>query len=276
MSEVQHFEDYEDDGLSSFNLEHLGRRSPAFGSARVTTFNNSVYATREGEVIGPEREQILLGLAKIIQKFVGKKLIQTIVVPPKQPFPDIDAMNENAPKEEWGVDLNGKPAGPYQRVLVLKLLDAKTMDRYAFVTKSIGGGIAVGDLTDKVKIMRRLRGPNVTAVISCQSTTMRTSYNPRTPRPDFKVVRWIALAASPEPVAPPAPVKTLGPATATAAPETASAASEVAAVPEAPPTASETTAAPEAAPVTAIDTVEIGTVVLPPTLKEELKDEVPF
>jgi hypothetical protein len=276
MSEVQSHEDYEDDGLSSFSLEHLGRRSPAFGSARVTTFNNGQFTTREGEVIGPEREQILLGLAKIIQKFVGKKLIDTIIVPPKQPFPDIDSMNESAPREEWGVDLNGKPAGPYQRVLVLKLLDAKTMDRYAFVTKSIGGGIAVGDITDKVKIMRRLRGPNVTAVISCQSTTMKTSYNPRTPRPDFKVVRWIALAASPEPVAPPAPVKTLGPAAATAAPEGASAASATAAVPEASPAASETTAAPEAVPAEAVDTTTIGTVVLPPTLKEELRDEVPF
>jgi hypothetical protein len=297
----EHYENQEDDGLSSFSLDQLGQRKSAFGGAKMVKFNNGVYATREGETIGPEREQILLGLVKVIQKFVGKKLVETIIVPPREDFPDIDAMNEGAPREEWGVNLNGDAAGPYVRVLVLKLLDAKTMDCYAFVTQTTGGSIAVGDITGKVKIMRRIRGPNVTAVVSCQSATMKSNYNPRgVRRPEFKVLRWIALAASPETVTAPAPTQAIAPpaaaapaapvapaaaatpAAAAAAAATAptavtpaaapAAAPPVAAAPEAPPITPE----PAAVPTVTVDTANIGTVVLPPTLKEELQDEVPF
>ena len=61
-----------------------------------------------------------------------------------------------------GIGLNGQPQGPYSRALILKLLSLETMDRYAFVTKSLGGQIAIGDLSDKVRIRRRLQGPYVT------------------------------------------------------------------------------------------------------------------
>ena len=60
-------------------------------------------------------------------------------------------MNEAAPRSEWGIGLNGQPQGPYSRALILKLLSLETMDRYAFVTKSLGGQIAIGDLSDKVE-----------------------------------------------------------------------------------------------------------------------------
>ena len=135
-------------------------------------------------------------------------------------------MNASAPKEEWGLNLNNEPVGPFVKVLVLRLLDRQTMDRYAFVTSSIGGSIALGDLSDKTKIIRRIKGANVTAVVSCQSALMKSSFNPRgVPRPDFRVVEWIALAAPPESigVTTPTPPTSLPPAK---APPTA---------PEAPP-----------------------------------------
>jgi hypothetical protein len=51
-------------------------------------------------------------------------------------------MNEKAPKEEWGVDFDGKtPKGPYTLVLVLKLLDPVNMDRFAFVTARLEDSI---------------------------------------------------------------------------------------------------------------------------------------
>jgi hypothetical protein len=203
-------------------------------------------------------------------------------VPPRENFPDLDELNASAPREEWSTNLNGVLVGPFVRILVLKLLDAVTMDRFAFVTKSIGGSIAVGDITDKIKIMRRLRGGNVTAVVSCRSVTMKSSYNPRgVPRPDFKVLRWIALAAAPETVAASTPPKTIAPA-ATAAeapptvPEAAAAPTTVAAPVAAAPMAAPPTAPETVAPTVAVDAATIGTVVVPPTLKEEIGDEVPF
>src|SRR5258708_36694264 len=120
---VQNYEE-EDDGLATFSLEQLGQKVSAFGGARLLKFVSGNYVTREGETIDSNREFILLGLVKVVQKFVGKKLVDTIILPTRGKFPDIDKMNEAAPREEWGTDLNGKPVGPYVRVLVLKLLDA--------------------------------------------------------------------------------------------------------------------------------------------------------
>ena len=93
-----------------------------------------------------------------MQKFVGKKLMDYHRGAAADKFPDVDAMNEAAPREEWGPDLNGKMVGPYARILVLKLYDASTMDRYVFVTGTLGGMIAFGDISDKIKLIRRLKG----------------------------------------------------------------------------------------------------------------------
>jgi len=40
------------------------------------------YVTREGEVIEPNRELMVLGLKKVVQKFVGKKLVETTAIFP--------------------------------------------------------------------------------------------------------------------------------------------------------------------------------------------------
>jgi hypothetical protein len=243
----------EDDGLATFSLEQLGRKVSTFGSARIMAFVSGNYTTREGETIDSTREFILLGLVKVVQKFVGKKLMDTKIVPPREKFPDVDKMNEDAPREEWGTDFNGKPSGPYVRVLVLKLLDARTMDRYVFVTKSIGGMIAFGDISDKIKLIRRLKGANATAVITCESgVRMKSQYNPHgVPRPHFRIVRYVRLGGETAAL-PPAQVKALPPSTSAASPTTS-----------APPTS----AAP---PILDLPTVPQA------SLREEMADEVPF
>jgi hypothetical protein len=232
-------ENQENDGLDSFSMEQIGQRTGAFGGARLLKYVTDHYVTREGEIIEPNREMIVLGLKKVMQKFVEQKLVDTIVVPDNERMPDVAAMNEAAPREEWGTDLNGNPVGPYVRVLVLKMLDAKTMDRFAFVTSSVGGSIAIGDLSDKTKVMRRLNGPNVAPVVSCSTTNFKTRYSMRK-RPDFRVLRWIALGGDGGGLPKPEPAKSL------------------------------------AAPRPVKKALDIGTPVAEPTLKQETGDEVPF
>ena len=120
-------------------------------------------------------------------------------------------MNEAAPKDEWGIGLNGQPQGPFTHMLILKFLDAETFDRYAFVTNSQGGGVAVGDLTDKCKIARRINGPNVTAVVTCHSTRWQTKFNPHGKRPDFRVERWMPLDGDKQLAKPTEPPKSITP-----------------------------------------------------------------
>jgi hypothetical protein len=210
-------DDYEDDGLSNFDLGQVGMRSGAFGGARMVKYVTDRFVTREGETIGPETELAVLGLKKVVQKFVGKQLEDTIVVPDGQKVPDIGELNRAAPQGEWGIGLDGKPQGPYTLFLVLKLLDLKSMDRFAFVTQSKGGAIAIGDLTDKVKIMRRFRGPDIAPVVALCTTPFRINrLNITRKRPDFRVKRWIKLGGGggglpapegPKPLAGPEPAQ---------------------------------------------------------------------
>lgn len=232
----------------------------AFGGAKMLKFVNDIFVTRQGETI--DRRLIATGVEKRIQKFVGKKLANTIVVPPGERWPDVDAMNENAPQEEWSADLNGNPRGPYVRVLLLKLVDLASLTRYVFVTQSAGGSTAIGDLVDKVRIMRRFRGPNVVPEISLGKTLFSPKFNRN--RPDFIVTRWVRFGASDDSGSlPPAkPTPQLPSANDNALPPAKQAVNDVSSTP---------TIATVATPAQVeIETVEV------PSLAEELKDAVPF
>jgi hypothetical protein len=269
MSENEH-RPIKSDGLSDFNLEQIGRKAGTFGGARLLKFVDGRFVTREGGEISGGKELLALELKKIIQKFVGRKLMETTVIPDGEKVPDLEAMNDAAPREEWGTDFNGKPVGPYVLVLLLKLIDIVTLDRFAFVTNTTGGSIAVGDLSDKVKIMRELRGLNVSPVVALSVTTFKSAnFGPRK-RPDFRPVRWLALSADvlPQPKAAPA----IEHQKAVAAPPVA---------PATPPTPEpKPTPAPAAAQAPASvlggQTMTLGEEVDEPTLREERKDDLPF
>jgi hypothetical protein len=269
----------ESDGLDNFSPEQIGRKTGAFGGARLLKFVDGHFVTREGEEIGPDKELVVLGLKKVVQKFVGRKLLDTIVVPDGEKVPNLTEMNDAAPREEWGVDLNNNPVGPYTLVLVLKLINAATLDLFAFITNSVGGSIAIGDLSDKTKIMRRFRGPNVSPVVSLGVTTFRTNFGPKK-RPDLRIVRWLTLSADllpgpDRPTAAPIPIGRHEPvATPAIAPVDKPAPAPAAAGPAAAPAAAAQSAPALAAAVR--EGVTLGTPVDPPTLKEEMGDDLPF
>ena len=53
-------DEYENDGLSDFSLDQIGMQAGAFGGARLLKFSDGQYVTREGEVIEPNRELMVL------------------------------------------------------------------------------------------------------------------------------------------------------------------------------------------------------------------------
>jgi hypothetical protein len=270
----------ESDGLDNFSPEQIGRKAGAFGGAQLLKFVDGCFVTREGEEIGPDKELVVLGLKKVVQKFVDHKLLDTVVVPDSEKVPNLKEMNDAAPREEWGVDLNNNPVGPYKLVLMLKLINAATLDLFAFVTNSVGGSIAIGDLCDKCKIMRRFRGPNVSPVVSLGVTTFPTHFGPKK-RPDFRSVRWLTLSADVLPGPDrrsAAPTPAIGQhepvATSTIAPVEKPAPAPAAATQAAAPAAAAHSAFPLAGAVR--EGVTLGAPVDPPTLKEEMGDDLPF
>jgi hypothetical protein len=263
----------EGDGLDSFSLDQFGMRGGTFGGSRIIKYVTDHYVTTQGEVISPTREFVALGLKKLVQKFIGnKQAAPPIIVPDGQLMPDIDAMNEAAPRSEWGQGLDGKPKGPFVGVLALQLLDPNNMDRYIFVTQTKGGAIAIGDLADKTKMMRRFSGADTKPIVTLGIAPFRIAWlNVVKKRPDLKVVRWIKfggggggdkLPVDPSPLTSPSMVS----AQPTAAP--------ISTVVSPPTTPVQPLVTP--APATVTTPAAFGTPVKEPTMREEVGDTIPF
>ena len=154
--------------------------------------NEGAWITGDGDELLSGLELVAVDVARLCQKWVDQKPEETIFVAPGEKFPDIDELNTKAPKSEWREDLNGKMVGPWQRQSILYLLDLKTLDKYTYPTATTGGSIAIRELCEKTKWMRRHRGQNVCAVVRLSDTHMATRFGGRQ-RPHFEIVRWIGL-----------------------------------------------------------------------------------
>jgi hypothetical protein len=195
------------DGLDGYNDSVEGaERSAGQGLIRGTLLkfgNTAEWETKDGEVLDHDTNLIAIDIIRAVVKWgADKKAETTIVVPPGQPFPDVEAMNEAIPKKEWRQGLNG-PQGPWQTQQMVVLLDPRTMEQFTYATSAVGGFIAIRDLADKVKAMRRYRGP-VSPIITLGDVHMKTRFGDRR-RPHFTVVDWVRMNGEAQQAALPAP-----------------------------------------------------------------------
>jgi hypothetical protein len=116
---------------------------------------------------------------------------KTRFLAPGEPFPDVKALNEAVPKSLWREGPGGLQ-GPFQAQRLVYLVDPVGLDKYTYATSTIGGGIAVNELVDRILWLRRLRGNAVYPLVRLTSKPMRTKHGPRR-RPHFEIVEWIAL-----------------------------------------------------------------------------------
>jgi hypothetical protein len=188
-----------------FEDHREGDEARIIQGAIVKFTNEATWVTRDEEELPADQELIATGIVRVLQKWVDHMPVkeETRFLKPGETV-DVDALNEAAPKAEWG-ERDGKPCGPWQCQYLVYLLDPKTMDRYTYATGTVGGGIAVRDFRDKVTWMRRMRGSNIFAVVTLSDKHMKTRHGGRQ-RPHLVVVRWIQLGgdnatALPAPVA---------------------------------------------------------------------------
>jgi hypothetical protein len=108
-----------------------------------------------------------------------------------QKFPDVDRMNEDAPRQEWFTDLNGRERGPWMAQREVTLLDMRgDMSRQVYSTTTGGGQRAVSDLAYRIKNMRRFRGARVFPEVELSHVFMPTKFGGRE-RPYFRIIRWL-------------------------------------------------------------------------------------
>ena len=176
---------------------------------RVAFTNDFEWVDNNDETISPNRELIMVDRTRVLQKWIDQMPVETRFLEPDEKWPDVKAMNDAAPKSEWREGPDGKPQGPWSCQWIIYLVDPLTLDKFSYPTNTTGGHIAVGDISDRIKNMRRFRGEHVYPVITLSDTFMNTRFGGRQ-RPHFKIVRWVSfrgeggqVEALPPPTPPP-------------------------------------------------------------------------
>jgi hypothetical protein len=185
------------DGFEGFNDAVEGVDSPTNGliQGQIVKFTNeATWVTRGGEKLSGTLELVALNVIRVVQKWGDGQPIETRVLEPGEKFPNVEELNANVPQSEWRDGPDGKLHGPWQAQYLVYLFNFNpdTAERFTYATGTIGGGIAVRDLVDRVSLMRKVRGENVYAVVIPSNTLMNTRFGGRQ-RPHFVIKRWVAL-----------------------------------------------------------------------------------
>jgi hypothetical protein len=110
--------------------------------------------------------------------------------PCREDWPDQD-------KSKWPLDQTGNPSDPWKDTRYVHLVDPRNGKDYTFITDTIGGRRAVGDLKNQTRNVR-LAHPGAVPVVELRWTMMKTRHGLK-PRPLFEVVDWRCGGRSGEP-----------------------------------------------------------------------------
>jgi len=185
------------DGFQGFEDTVEGADSPAnrlIQGQLVKFTNEATWVTRGGEELSGTLELVAVNVTRVVQKWGDGQPIETRMLQPGEKFPNLEELNANVPQSEWREGPDGKLHGPWQAQYLVYLLNPDTAERFTYATGTIGGGIAVRDLVDRVSWMRKFRGEQVYAVVSPSTAPMKTRYGTR-PRPHFVIMRWVGLSS---------------------------------------------------------------------------------
>jgi hypothetical protein len=167
---------------------------------KISFTNESVWVNADDEEVAPDRELVVVDIARVLQKWIDKAPVHTQFLASGEQI-DVKQLNEECSREEWSEDLNGKPRGPWQVQHVVYMVDMETMARFTYPTSTVGGSIAITDLKDAVRLMRKFKGPGVYPVVTLADKFMNTKFGGRQ-RPLFIIKNWISFG--PDGALPPA------------------------------------------------------------------------
>jgi hypothetical protein len=226
------------------------------------------------EVIDSDDRFIITDLARVCVRWKDQKPEETIVLSPGEPVPDIAGWNNQTPQDQW-VDGPSGRRGPWQFQQIVYVVNPTTMAVSSWPSSTVGGSIAIGKVVDAVKAMRKFK-PGACPIVELSSVPMKTRFGTR-PRPEFVIHGWVGTPGNDQGQAQ-APAALPAPSTQAAAKEPAAEVVEV----KSAKTANAKTAKPGKATgrKAAVQTLDsksfvLGNTVAPPSLREELNDEIP-
>jgi len=143
----------------------------------------------DGDGLTPAGELVVVATTRGLQCWKDKELLDEIVELPGEPLPDVDALNEQIPRKEWELGLDGQPRPPWSFNWVAYLLDLESGQRYTYLNSTFGAKIAVERLEDRMNVMRDIKGPCVRPIINLSARVMKTRFGQKQ-RPDFCIIEF--------------------------------------------------------------------------------------
>jgi hypothetical protein len=200
-NEVAKQQDRELDDFSGYNDEMEGGEDQSASNrviqgSKLKFTNEATWINDFEEEMPADLKLVVAGIGRIVQRW-GKDSSQppvTRVLAAGEKYPDIKALNEAVPRSEWREGLNGLQ-GPYQAAHALYLINLEDMQRYTWITSTVGGAICIRDLVDRVNMMRQFKGEKVFAVVTLSDIYMNTKFGGRQ-RPHLIVRDWVLLDGS--------------------------------------------------------------------------------
>jgi hypothetical protein len=251
------------------------------------------YLDRDG-VRPVEGPYLLWGMEHGYQRWKGQTLIDEII---DKPLPDLEQLNAAIPKSEWEPGLDGHLRPPYSHQYCIYLLDPNDGQFYTLMNSTVGMRMLWESLAERCEVMRHLRGADVIVVANLATRPFRTAKWGIKYRPDLKL-EWrkpgggggdrLAGPVGPTPQLPPASSAPSAPPAQTSTPAPVPApmpgASTSPHAPPPPPRSASPPAPPPpppARPAPSGEQKRTGGLafldeVKPPTLREELNDDLPF
>jgi hypothetical protein len=190
------------DGYDGWTDEdETGLDTGSASAPRVFFTNDYRYALRDG--VTELKKDTKEFAAPDVRRFACKWGLDRTRAPDRYPiapgekWPDLEARNEETPKEEWVVGPDGALKGPWVKESQVLLLDAETMQPFLFVTQTSGGLKAVSELAGQTKLMRQACGDHVSPIIVLKTTLWSKRFNRL--RPFFQVQRYVEIGAKTRP-----------------------------------------------------------------------------
>jgi hypothetical protein len=92
-------------------------------------------------------------------------------------------------KAAWEIGIGDVPSDPWKDTRYVQMVDLRSGKTYTFVTDTIGGRQAVGELKDACTTVRQVQ-PHAVPVVQLATSSMPTRFGGPRPRPDFKIIDW--------------------------------------------------------------------------------------
>ena len=188
MNEIKKFDDFDE-------LENLASEARRIvGVLKMLKFRKGDYFCDNQEVErGTQMIAHVMGWVRQWVKFVDRRPVdrRTYHVMKGERAPERDQMpdNDEEARKNWPI-VDGKPQDPWSLQNLLPMENLETGERYIFVTATVGGGKAVGDLIDTYVAQRKRNRALGLPLIRLQKTMMPTGNYGPTVRPAFEIVSY--------------------------------------------------------------------------------------